>query len=105
MHNAIACIFALVYFNKLFQIDEMVEMYQPVSCYLVVFAVDDRSSLHEAEATLEYLSREELMRAAPVILVANKIDLVRNRVVTEEGKTDSLVTKQDCLLTLCWQTH
>ena len=92
-------------FDQLFQIDEMVEMYQPVSCYLVVFAVDDRSSLHEAEATLEYLSREELIRAAPVILVANKIDLVRNRVVTEEGKTDSLVTKQDCLLTLCWQTH
>lgn len=54
---------------------------------LVVMAVDDKSTLGQAEMILAYLRMSGVMDTNPVILVANKTDLVRNRVVKmSDGK-------------------
>ena len=54
--------------------------------YMVVFAVDDSDSLVEAERTLIYLKSENILGNQAVILVANKTDLVRSRVISTSGK-------------------
>ena len=51
--------------------------------FLVVFAVDDESSLTQAENILNELKLE--LGHKPCILVANKTDLVRNRIVRTSG--------------------
>ena len=75
-----------------------------MSCFLVVFAVDDESSLMNASSILDHLSEEGLLKAVPIILVANKIDLVRNRTISEKGeyiRANSDKNKEN--LTLCSQ--
>ena len=52
--------------------------------FLVVFAVDDESSLSRAENILHDIKPE--LDHKPCILVANKTDLVRNRIVRNTGK-------------------
>ena len=52
---------------------------------MVVFAVDDSDSLVEAERTLIYLKSENILGNQAVILVANKTDLVRSRVISTNG--------------------
>ena len=55
--------------------------------YVVVMAVDDKASLDQAERILAYLRMSGIMEQKSVILVANKTDLVRNRVIKPvEGK-------------------
>ena len=54
--------------------------------YIIVFAVDDVESLDEAEQTLSYLKKEEILQHQAVILVANKTDLVRSRVIPTNSK-------------------
>ena len=54
-------------------------------------AVDDSSSLVEAEAILNYLTEEGCCREAAVILIANKTDLVRNRIITAQGESFFLI--------------
>lgn len=66
------------------ELEDLIESYFPVSCFLVVMAVDDSSSQVEAEAILAYLTEEGFCREKAVILVANKTDLVRNRTITRE---------------------
>ena len=51
-------------------------------------AVDDKSTLNQAEMLLAYLRMCEVMDTNPVILVANKTDLVRSRVVKPSGTED-----------------
>ena len=55
--------------------------------FLVVFAVDDESSLTQAENILNELKLE--LGHKPCILVANKTDLVRNRIVRTTGTATS----------------
>jgi len=63
--------------------------------YIVVYAIDDSESLQEAERILSYLKSEEILHRDAVIMVANKTDLVRSRVIsTNAGK--SLATKFGC---------
>ena len=54
--------------------------------YIVVYAIDDSESLQEAERILAYLKSEEILHRNAVILVANKTDLVRSRVISTNGK-------------------
>ena len=53
--------------------------------FLVVFAVDDESSLTQADNILKDIKLE--LGHKPCILVANKTDLVRNRIVRTTGKS------------------
>ena len=61
-----------------------------VDAYAVVFSVTDGSSFSFASACLQTIQRRSLKtggRSPAVILVANKNDLVRNRIVTDYGIT------------------
>lgn len=63
------------------------DSYDPV-VLLVVFAVDNKRSLEMAWHLLAMLRGEDRLSGKVVVLVANKTDLVRSRVVREaEGKT------------------
>jgi len=64
---------------------------EEVDAYLVVYSVTDRSSFSYAQTCLADLKRRRKTLAPPitssgVVLVANKQDLVRNRVVSESGQ-------------------
>lgn len=65
------------------QVENQLTTYAP-DAFLVVFAVDDESSLEQADRILRYLGQELVTK--PCILVANKTDLVRNRVVRSSCK-------------------
>ena len=55
---------------------------------MVVYAVDEEETFEQAERVLSYLTEEGVADdAAAVILVANKTDLVRSRVVSANGET------------------
>ena len=74
-------IFSL-FFRK---VENQVGTYCP-NGYMIVFAVDDEDSLDEAEKTLSYLKKEEILQHQAVILVANKTDLVRSRLISTSSK-------------------
>jgi len=61
-----------------------------VDAYLIVYSVTDRASFTFANSCLEAISRHSFTSPVDiqpvVILVANKQDLVRNRLVLEHGK-------------------
>lgn len=56
-----------------------------VAAYVVVYSVEDRKSFEVAIDRLYELREEDLSRQMTVILVANKVDLVRTRVVQTQG--------------------
>jgi len=61
-----------------------------VDAYVVVYSVTDRSSFVYAQSCLADLKRRRKASSTTttaVALVANKQDLVRNRVVSESGRT------------------
>ena len=68
-----------------FQVENQISSYSPDG-YMVVFAVDEEESLEQAERILCYLRGASIMQQNAVILVANKTDLVRSRVVSSNSK-------------------
>ena len=56
-------------------------------------AVDDSFSMVEAETVLDYLSTRDLCKENAVILVGNKTDLVRSRVISCQGNSDKKCEK------------
>lgn len=72
----------LYYF--IFQAENCLATYEPHGC-VVVCSVDDRQSFCEADKILQYLCQEQLNKEKAVILVANKVDLARARVVSNQG--------------------
>lgn len=60
--------------------------YEPHGC-VIVYSVVQRSSFRQAEEIVKYLWRENLTKEKAVILVGNKADLARSRVIPmAEGK-------------------
>lgn len=51
---------------------------------LVVYSVDDEQSFNEAVQNIQFI-RKEVVNKQAIILVANKADLERRRVVSEKG--------------------
>lgn len=60
--------------------------------YLVIYSSADRSSFTMSETILQSLWRSENIAQKAVILVGNKADLARSRVVSSEGECHH----QDC---------
>ncbi|XP_076391880.1 uncharacterized protein LOC105663956 isoform X1 [Megachile rotundata] len=74
--------------------ESCIAAYEP-HAYCVVYSTTDRASVRVAEEVLQTLWRSDYVSARGVILVGNKVDLVRSRLVsTEEGK--SMATSYDC---------
>uniref|UniRef100_A0A1Y1MMN1 Uncharacterized protein n=1 Tax=Photinus pyralis TaxID=7054 RepID=A0A1Y1MMN1_PHOPY len=75
--------------------ESCINKYNDPHAYCVVYSSADRSSLMCAERILQNLWTSDNISTKAVILVANKADLVRSRVVsTEEGKM--MATAYDC---------
>ncbi|XP_023310600.1 uncharacterized protein LOC108908860 [Anoplophora glabripennis] len=75
--------------------DSCISKYNDPHAYCVVYSSADRQSLSCAEKILQTLWTLDTISTKAVILVANKADLVRSRVVTtEEGK--AMATAYDC---------
>ena len=70
-------------FNSI-QVENQISTYCP-NGYMVVYAVNDTDSLAAAEKILKYLQSEDILASHAVILVANKTDLVRSRVISTGG--------------------
>ncbi|EZA57923.1 GTP-binding protein REM [Ooceraea biroi] len=74
--------------------ENCISTYEP-HAYCVVYSTTDRTSVRVAEEVLQSLWRSDHVSARAVILVGNKVDLARSRLVsTEEGK--SMATSYDC---------
>lgn len=58
--------------------------YEPHGC-VVVFSIVSRSSFRVAEEIINYLWQENFTKDKAVILVGNKADLARSRVITAQG--------------------
>lgn len=60
--------------------------YEPHGC-VIVYSVVNRSSFRQAEEIVKYLWRENVTKEKAIILVGNKADLARSRVIpSAEGK-------------------
>ena len=68
-----------------------------VDVFLLVYSVTDRQSFNYVQQCLQDVSKVRRRRAG-LVVVANKYDLVRNRVVSTAGTTTSL--SLFCLLLL-----
>ncbi|XP_068990142.1 uncharacterized protein [Neodiprion pinetum] len=74
--------------------EECIKNHDP-HAYCVVYSTIDSSSVHAAEKVLQELWRMDHVSCKAVILVGNKIDLVRATLVSpEEGR--SMATSYDC---------
>lgn len=74
-------------------------MSDEIAAYVVVYSVEDRKSFEAAIDRLYELRHEEMGEQTAsdvlppvVILVANKVDLVRTRLVQEQGQWQSRVS-------------
>ncbi|KAL1501918.1 hypothetical protein ABEB36_007150 [Hypothenemus hampei] len=75
--------------------DSLIKKYSDPHAYAVVYSCADRASFECAEKILQDLWTLDTIGTKAVILVSNKADLVRSRMVTtEEGK--SMATAYDC---------
>ena len=73
------------FFFLFIKVENQISTYNPEG-YMVVYAVDDENSVVVAEQILSYLKSEDIIESQAVILVANKIDLVRSREISSAGK-------------------
>uniref|UniRef100_A0A1B0A7D9 Uncharacterized protein n=1 Tax=Glossina pallidipes TaxID=7398 RepID=A0A1B0A7D9_GLOPL len=74
-------------------VENCLSTYEPHGC-VVVFSVVDKTSFRKAEETINYLWQESYPKDKAVILVGNKADLARARVISsQEGK--SLAASRD----------
>ncbi|VEN51152.1 unnamed protein product, partial [Callosobruchus maculatus] len=75
-------------------VENSLSTYEPHAC-VVVYSVVARPSFQHAEETLNYLWREGYTQEKSVIVVGNKADLARARVIpSNEGK--ALAVSRDC---------
>jgi len=68
-----------------FQVENSLSTYEPHAC-VVVYSIVDRATFKTVEDILNYLWRENYTQDKSVILVGNKADLARSRVIPTNGK-------------------
>jgi Rad/Gem-related GTP binding protein 1 len=66
-------------------VENSLSTYEPHACILV-YSIVQKSSFRVAEEILNYLWRENFTKDKAVIVVGNKADLARSRVITTAGK-------------------
>ncbi|XP_045471679.1 uncharacterized protein LOC123678590 isoform X2 [Harmonia axyridis] len=74
-------------------VENSLSTYEPHAC-VVIYSIVARASFQHAEETLNYLWREGYTQEKSVIVVGNKADLARSRVITTNGK--ALAVARDC---------
>ena len=83
----------LQYFKRVFQcyLQELKSI-ADTDAYVLVFSITSRSSFQYVLETAREVRRWPHGQKVAVIVVANKSDLVRNRVVTEDGENRFIMT-------------
>lgn len=66
-------------------VENSLSTYEPHAC-VVVYSITSRESFKVAEDILNYLWRERYTHDKSVIVVGNKADLARSRVISTNGK-------------------
>ena len=61
-----------------------------VDGYIIVYSITDRRSYQKA-VDLLYAIRYEVAHTKPIIIVANKSDLERSRVIGKQGRLSNLM--------------
>ncbi len=61
-------------------------LYGPADAYIVIYNVSDRDTFDDAVDIMYEIRQDPDKQNTPLILVANKTDMVRNRTVTKQGK-------------------
>lgn len=85
----------------MFQPEDCLSTYSSPHAYCVVYSTADRASFRQAEQSLQALWKTDSIRSKAVILVANKTDLVRSRVVSTQGNIQhETVTPQNTIITI-----
>lgn len=69
---------------SILKVENSLSTYEPHAC-VVVYSVVAKHSFQFAEETLNYLWRENITKEKSVIVVANKADLARARVIPNAG--------------------
>lgn len=67
-----------------FQVENSLSTYEPHAC-VVIYSITARESFQTAEEILNYLWRERYTQEKSVIVVGNKADLARSRVISANG--------------------
>ena len=67
-----------------------VSLYGEADAYNVIYSVADRETFDDAVDIMYEIRQDPDRERIPIILVANKTDMVRNRLVTQQGKTTFL---------------
>lgn len=70
--------------RPVFQVENSLSTYEPHAC-VVVYSVTSRTSFSHASDLLNYLWRQNYTKEKSVIVVGNKADLARARVITTNG--------------------
>lgn len=84
-------IYIIIYFRTYTQA-ELSKIAQP-DAFVVMYSVIDKASFQKAEEYLALLHDLDLMRGKAAILVGNKVDLVRSRIVSSQGKQNNNINK------------
>ena len=71
------------------KVENILTTYDPHAC-LVVYSIDDKTSFSTACDILHYLSSQQSGHKMAKLLVSNKVDLERSRVVSLQGGKDDL---------------
>lgn len=61
------------------------ELEKNLDAFVIMYSVIDKASFQRAEEYLERLHDQDFHRGKSTILVGNKVDLVRSRVVSSQG--------------------
>ena len=72
------------------QVENCLTTYDP-HAFVLVYSIIDRESFQFAEEVLKYLWQESCTKEKAVILVGNKVDLARSRIIKCEGAIHFLV--------------
>lgn len=72
-------------YKMFFQLEQCLNFYDAHG-YCVIYSTIDRGSFNVAENILQILWTSQNISQKAIILVANKADLARSRLVTAEGK-------------------
>ncbi|XP_054163993.1 GTP-binding protein REM 1-like [Oppia nitens] len=80
-------------------------VYMP-EAYIVIYAVNDRESFESAKRVISEIHKWDDFDLKPVIVVANKTDLVRSRTVTkQEGRQLAIANNCKYIETSCAISH
>lgn len=79
--------------NLTLQVENSLSTYEPHAC-IVVYSIVSRTSFQVAEEILNYLWQEHYTQEHTVIVVGNKSDLARSRIISANGKKIVQITEQ-----------